>query len=165
MTLAGRGLPTEAASVASDWRRLAERWDSSAFAKATAGSHLVSDAIPPKRALSSGARRRVAERVGFEPTCPCGQDAFEAPPLRPLRYLSVYWRSRPPAARLGSLHSLPLRRVAPFRSRLGARRRPAVRLARLGSLPLRRVAPFRSRLGVDCGSRLTGAILNYNIRA
>ena len=32
---------------------------------------------------------RMAERVGFEPTCPCGQDAFEAPPLRPLRYLSV----------------------------------------------------------------------------
>ena len=34
-------------------------------------------------------RRRMAERVGFEPTCPFGQDAFEAPPLRPLRYLSV----------------------------------------------------------------------------
>jgi hypothetical protein len=33
--------------------------------------------------------RRVSERVGFEPTCPFGQDAFEAPPLRPLRYLSV----------------------------------------------------------------------------
>ena len=32
---------------------------------------------------------RMAERVGFEPTCPFGQDAFEAPPLRPLRYLSV----------------------------------------------------------------------------
>src|SRR5215510_7572532 len=32
---------------------------------------------------------RVAERVGFEPTCPFGQDAFEAPPLRPLRYLSA----------------------------------------------------------------------------
>ena len=31
----------------------------------------------------------LAERVGFEPTCPCGQDAFEAPPLRPLRYLSA----------------------------------------------------------------------------
>src|SRR5581483_11332154 len=34
-------------------------------------------------------REGVAERVGFEPTCPFGQDAFEAPPLRPLRYLSV----------------------------------------------------------------------------
>ena len=33
--------------------------------------------------------KRLAERVGFEPTCPFGQDAFEAPPLRPLRYLSV----------------------------------------------------------------------------
>ena len=33
-------------------------------------------------------KRGMAERVGFEPTCPCGQDAFEAPPLRPLRYLS-----------------------------------------------------------------------------
>ena len=32
----------------------------------------------------------LAERVGFEPTCPFGQDAFEAPPLRPLRYLSDY---------------------------------------------------------------------------
>src|SRR5688572_22595295 len=31
----------------------------------------------------------MAERVGFEPTCPCGQDAFEAPPLPPLRYLSA----------------------------------------------------------------------------
>jgi hypothetical protein len=31
----------------------------------------------------------MAERVGFEPTCPFGQDAFEAPPLRPLRYLSI----------------------------------------------------------------------------
>src|SRR5690606_22182216 len=31
----------------------------------------------------------MAERVGFEPTCPFGQDAFEAPPLRPLRYLSA----------------------------------------------------------------------------
>jgi hypothetical protein len=31
----------------------------------------------------------LAERVGFEPTCPFGQDAFEAPPLRPLRYLSA----------------------------------------------------------------------------
>src|ERR1043166_5451285 len=31
----------------------------------------------------------MAERVGFEPTCRFWrQDAFEAPPLRPLRYLS-----------------------------------------------------------------------------
>jgi hypothetical protein len=29
---------------------------------------------------------------------------------------SIYWRSAPPAPCLGSLHSLPLRRVAPFRS-------------------------------------------------
>ena len=36
----------------------------------------------------------MAERVGFEPTCPCGQDAFEAPPLRPLRYLSIYYFAR-----------------------------------------------------------------------
>ena len=35
----------------------------------------------------------MAERVGFEPTCPCGQDAFEAPPLRPLRYLSEAGRA------------------------------------------------------------------------
>ena len=32
---------------------------------------------------------RLAERVGFEPTCPFGQHAFEARPLRPLRYLSA----------------------------------------------------------------------------
>jgi hypothetical protein len=31
----------------------------------------------------------MAERVGFEPTCPFGQHAFEARPLRPLRYLSA----------------------------------------------------------------------------
>src|SRR5688500_8026697 len=37
----------------------------------------------------------LAERVGFEPTCPCGQDAFEAPPLRPLRYLSAREEPRP----------------------------------------------------------------------
>src|SRR5215471_10468962 len=69
-----------------------------------------------------------------------------------------YWRSQPAlarrfpsAARLGSLHSLPLRRVAPFRLRWRswpalARRFPsAARLGSLHSLPLRRVAPFRSR--------------------
>src|SRR5919198_55132 len=58
------------------------------------------------------------------------------------------------AARLGSLHSLPLRRVAPFRSRLALavaasrRLRSAARLGSLHSLPLRRVAPFRSRLAL-----------------
>ncbi len=32
----------------------------------------------------------LAERVGFEPTCRLPrQDAFEAPPLQPLRYLSI----------------------------------------------------------------------------
>src|SRR5262249_10827542 len=37
---------------------------------------------------------RLAERVGFEPTCRFWrQDAFEAPPLRPLRYLSGQWCS------------------------------------------------------------------------
>src|SRR5687768_6741436 len=66
----------------------------------------------------------MAERVGFEPTCPCGQDAFEAPPLRPLRYLSVYWRARvafgdfAPPARLSSLHSARASSLAPLRSRL-----------------------------------------------
>src|SRR6476659_5687422 len=40
--------------------------------------------------------RRMAERVGFEPTCPFGQDAFEAPPLRPLRYLSAEACACPP---------------------------------------------------------------------
>jgi hypothetical protein len=40
-----------------------------AFAlRAPAGSHRVSDAIPPKRALKfTRARRRMAERVGFAP--------------------------------------------------------------------------------------------------
>ena len=38
----------------------------------------------------------MAERVGFEPTCPFGQDAFEAPPLRPLRYLSEAGNARGP---------------------------------------------------------------------
>ena len=31
----------------------------------------------------------VAEAVGFEPTCPCGQLDFESSSLRPLRYASV----------------------------------------------------------------------------
>src|SRR5688572_4491505 len=48
------------------WRR--ER-DSSAFAKATAGSHPVCDAIAPKLALViRRERRRMAEREGFEPS-------------------------------------------------------------------------------------------------
>ena len=31
----------------------------------------------------------LAEKVGFEPTCPCGQPHFECGALRPLRYFSV----------------------------------------------------------------------------
>ena len=31
----------------------------------------------------------MAETVGFEPTCPCGQLDFESSSLRPLRYVSV----------------------------------------------------------------------------
>ena len=31
----------------------------------------------------------MAEAVGFEPTCPCGQLDFESSSLRPLRYASV----------------------------------------------------------------------------
>ena len=30
------------------------------------------------------------ERVGFEPTCPCGQTVFKTASLWPLRYLSVF---------------------------------------------------------------------------
>ena len=48
----------------------------------------------PSRSSPRRGERRLAERVGFEPTCPFGQDAFEAPPLRPLRYLSVYCFAR-----------------------------------------------------------------------
>ena len=33
----------------------------------------------------------VAETVGFEPTCPCGQIDFESISLRPLRYVSGYY--------------------------------------------------------------------------
>ena len=64
------------------------------------GLLLLVDATTPRIPLRSGAQivgselrgamtYKLAERVGFEPTCPFGQDAFEAPPLRPLRYLSV----------------------------------------------------------------------------
>jgi hypothetical protein len=53
------------------------------------GSHRVSAPSTIARSEFTSERRWMAERVGFEPTCPCGQDAFEAPPLRPLRYLSV----------------------------------------------------------------------------
>ena len=31
----------------------------------------------------------LAEKVGFEPTCPCGQPHFECGALRPLRYFSM----------------------------------------------------------------------------
>ena len=31
----------------------------------------------------------MAETVGFEPTCPCGQLDFESSSLRPLRYISI----------------------------------------------------------------------------
>ncbi len=76
------------------------------------------------------------------------QDAFEAPPLRPLRYLSVYWRSRPSAARLGSSATLALRCSLRFVA-FGARERVGrslrlLRYARTSLLaPLRRV--WRSR--------------------
>ena len=69
----------------------------------------------------------LAERVGFEPTCPCGQDAFEAPPLRPLRYLSVLttlavgYADSPPA--LAYAHSTPLALRSSLRSVRGGRRR------------------------------------------
>ena len=53
------------------------------------GRDLIVFATPSRRSSRTIKReRRMAERVGFEPTCPFGQDAFEAPPLRPLRYLS-----------------------------------------------------------------------------
>mgnify|MGYP007056508675 CR=1 FL=1 len=32
----------------------------------------------------------LAETVGFEPTCPCGQPDFESSSLRPLRYVSMF---------------------------------------------------------------------------
>ena len=32
----------------------------------------------------------MAEKVGFEPTCPCGQLHFECSSLQPLRYASMY---------------------------------------------------------------------------
>ena len=34
-------------------------------------------------------RADLAEAVGFEPTCPCGQLDFESSSLRPLRYAST----------------------------------------------------------------------------
>ena len=92
----------------------------------------------------------LAERVGFEPTCPCGQDAFEAPPLRPLRYLSVITRS------VGAPLTFPtsLRARGPLRGLpSGARLRPQAlscfargRLRRLPSgARSAQLAPFRSR--------------------
>jgi hypothetical protein len=46
-------------------------------------------AVPPEPPTTEPKVRELAERVGFEPTCRFWrQDAFEAPPLRPLRYLS-----------------------------------------------------------------------------
>ena len=37
-----------------------------------------------------GAPVFLAEKVGFEPTCPCGQLDFGSSSLRPLRYFSVF---------------------------------------------------------------------------
>ena len=59
----------------------------------------------------------MAERVGFEPTCPFGQDAFEAPPLRPLLYSlrsepSSSLRARGRLRRLPSGARLPAPRQA-----------------------------------------------------
>jgi hypothetical protein len=51
VSLISRELLSESAEIGK--RR---EWDSSAFAKATAGSHRVGDAITPKRALNLGAR-------------------------------------------------------------------------------------------------------------
>ena len=36
---------------------------------------------------------KVAEKVGFEPTCPFGQNDFESFSLWPLRYFSPYFTS------------------------------------------------------------------------
>src|SRR6476620_8961047 len=61
------------------------------------------------------------------------QDAFEAPPLRPLRYLSVIG-ARGFAARLGSLRYARSSLLAPLHSRFGASPRFAA-LARCSRLP------------------------------
>jgi hypothetical protein len=120
-------------------------------------------AVPSRRARHSGTdtHRRFLRASIFGPGCNSRRLHHFGASRSRLR------RDFAPPARLGSLHSLPLRRVAPFRSRFRAwrarsplrrarffgasrsrRRRdfaPPARLDSLHSLPLRRVAPFRSR--------------------
>src|SRR5262245_60367835 len=65
------------------------------------------------------------------------QDAFEAPPLRPLRYLSLFGaRGRRPAPRLGSLHYARTSLLAPFRSRFGVSGAPLRTPASRRGIPL-----------------------------
>jgi len=67
------------------------------------------------------------------------QDAFEAPPLRPLRYLSVIWRSRP-----GSSRRVPSGRSLRLAS-LARRFAGSLRSARSRGAVVQLVVPFKRR--------------------
>src|SRR5215470_13521656 len=102
----------------------------------------------------------VSERVGFEPTCPFGQDAFEAPPLRPLRYLSITYFARgapPPLASRSVLRSAGVPsgpRLRPQALTYFARGAPPPLAARSG----------RRSAAVPSGPRLRPQALTYFAR-
>ena len=58
------------------------------------GGRMPAAAVKAQKSADTGGKRQVsalmAERVGFEPTCPCGQLDFESSSLRPLRYRSMF---------------------------------------------------------------------------
>jgi hypothetical protein len=88
----------------------------------------------------------MAERVGFEPTCPFGQDAFEAPPLRPLRYLSDGTSDRPALDRAGRLRQFS---ILPRTDRIGQCPRSAV-VSQFESAPLGGSICERRAIGLHC---------------
>jgi hypothetical protein len=107
-TLTERGLPTEAANVVSAWRRLERserfkkdqsRGSQPTFAKNVRDAHWLrwatfADAHKTRPANRSRERSERLAKVGGEGGIRTHvpltrQDAFEAPPLRPLRYLSA----------------------------------------------------------------------------
>ena len=51
--------------------------------------HFLSLTFQPYKKLLYIVDSTTAERVGFEPTCPCGQTVFKTASLWPLRYLSI----------------------------------------------------------------------------
>ncbi len=87
----------------------------------------------------------MAERVGFEPTCPCGQHAFEARPLRPLRYLSALEGPRLSPESL-IIQKPDGREILVGTARLDGKTLPVARAIPDGKIPTRSSLPTTSSL-------------------